>query len=264
MEELYYTDIEGKQHFVHEHIPDEVRSIPFIFINPLFDEKKRSQKFYANTARKFSKHGVPVIRFDYYGTGDSDGQLHEMNFRRSLNAIKVLIDQTLKKYQTNSVNLLGIRFGADLALKFAAEHQEYIHKLVLIEPIVIGTRYIKEQRLRRKIFQKLHKMVLNLDDTMIDGVAFEDHQGYPISRDNLSFFEDLNSLNLKLSGITALLFKLDTMSSRKTIPKLAQVLEQKNDVHLVHLKCNDFWSILEPVDTKELSNDVVTKTMEIE
>ena len=98
MEELYYTEIKGKSYFVYEHIPDEITGLPFIFLNPLFDEKKRSQKFYAETAREFCKHGIPVIRFDYYGSGDSEGKLYELNLSELFISVKSLIDKTQKKF----------------------------------------------------------------------------------------------------------------------------------------------------------------------
>ena len=62
-EKLYYNAIMGKSHFIHEHIPERIENDPYIFLNPIFDEKKRSQRFYAQTAREFCKMGIPVINY---------------------------------------------------------------------------------------------------------------------------------------------------------------------------------------------------------
>src|SRR5690554_2729652 len=154
-EELYYKEINNRWLFFHEHIPEEIAGPPFLFLNPMFDEKKRSQKFYAETAREFCKRGIPVVRFDYYGTGDSEGQLFEMSIHESLKAVQVIIETILSKYQTQSISLLGLRIGADFALEVESQMPKCINELVFIEPVVNGKRYLSEQRSRRKIFHKL-------------------------------------------------------------------------------------------------------------
>lgn len=259
MEELYYTDINDKSHFIHEHVPDEIKRVPFIFLNPLFDEKKRSQKFYAETARKFCTHGIPVIRFDYYGAGDSEGQLYELNLPEQLKSVKSIIDKTLKKFQTDKINLFGLRFGADLAIEFASQYPQYVNQLILIEPLVNGKRYLIEQRSRRKIFHRLNRMTDVPDNIIINGKHFEDHQGYPISEDNNSFLEKLDSLNTALSNVNVFLIKLNTISSRKSIVQLKNQLEENNEVSYLTILCDDFWANLEPIDTYKLSEEVVNR-----
>ena len=259
MEKLFYIDINNKSHFVHEHIPDEIKGSPCIFINPLFDEKKRSQKFYAETAREFCKSGIPVIRFDYYGTGDSEGQLYELNLPEQLTSVKSIIDKTLREFQTNKIILFGLRFGADLVLELSTQYPVCINQLILIEPIINGKRYLTEQRSRRKIFHRLNKMTEIPDNIIIDGSTFEDHQGYPISKDNLSYINNLDALRITLSNTNILLVKLNAISSRKYIIQLKKNLEMRNNVQNLQFNCDNFWANLEPTDTFKLSQEIVNR-----
>lgn len=261
MEELYYLDIKSKSLFIHEHIPGKINYAPFIFLNPIFDEKKRSQKFYAETAREFCKCGVPVIRFDYFGTGDSEGQLYEMRISESLNAIKILVEIFQTKYQTNRINLLGLRIGGDLTLELAREIQENIETLIVIEPVINGKRYLTEQRARRKLFYKLNKMTNISENLIINGNTYEDHQGYPISEENISFLENIQSLDKKIAVKNILLVKLNTISSRASVAQLREKLEEGNNVCYVDFPCSDFWANLEPVDSGKLSEEIVKKTL---
>lgn len=260
MEELYYININGQSHFIHEHIPEKVNYSPFIFLNPIFDEKKRSQKFYAETARKLSAKGSPVIRFDYYGTGDSEGDLFELNLKNIYNVVKELIKLLRGKYSIDKVNLLGLRLGADIALSIANKIST-ISKLILIEPIVIGKLYLNEQRLRRKIFFKLHNIENSKEHLDIDGETYEDHQGYPISMSNLDFLNDFDSTNIEINNFNIFLFKLNTFSSKKNIEKLTNKLENNNNLHLIHSNCNNFWSSLEVLDTNEFSEEITINVL---
>ena len=258
-EKLYYNAIMGKSHFIHEHIPERIENDPYIFLNPIFDEKKRSQRFYAQTAREFCKMGIPVIRFDYYGTGDSEGQLFELNLYNIKIIVSNLIDVFFNKYKIKKMNLLGLRIGADIAMLLGEENSDKINNLILIEPIVIGKRYLSEQRSRRKIFYKINNMTGIQDEIIIDGEKYEDHQGYPISYENIQFLDNLDSTKTHLNQKDILLVKLNTISSRKTIGKLKLILEENNQVNYANYTYDDFWANLEPIDTMGLSKEIANE-----
>lgn len=261
MEELYYIRVNGQYHFIHEHIPKKNKGLPFLFLNPIFDEKKRSQQFYAETARKLCVNGYPVIRFDYYGTGDSEGQLFELDLKDIHNIVKAIVVKVKEKYSIEKVNLLGLRFGADIALEIAGKNICPINQLLLIEPIVIGRRYMKEQRLRRKIFFKLNKISNIQDQIEINEKKYEDHQGYPISIDNLDFLTHLDSTQIEINECNIIIFKLNALSSRKEIITLNKNLEETNEVRFVNNSCSDFWTSLEAINTNGLSEQIISEVL---
>ncbi len=256
-ESLNYLELEGKFVFVHKHVPKNNNHSPFLFLNPLFDEKKRSQCFYAQLARLLCEKGFPVYRFDYYGTGDSTGQLFDFLINEALKHTELLIEKILLNFPNCQINLLGLRFGADLALKMCKLSKKIFNKIILIEPINNGKRYLLEQRSRRKLFYRLNNMTDVEELIEIDGIKYEDHQGYPIHIENINFIENLNSLELNGTNQKITIVKLNTITSRKNIEKLRDSLKANNQINYYKLNCNDFWAELKPIDTKPLSNEIV-------
>ena len=51
-----------------------------VMASPLLDELPRSRRFVTEVAAELATSGVPVLRFDYYGTGDSEGHGDEADF----------------------------------------------------------------------------------------------------------------------------------------------------------------------------------------
>ena len=97
------------------------------------------------------------------------------------------------------------------------------------------------------------------DSIVINGKYFEDHQGYPISEDNISYLENLDSIKTILSNTNITLVKLNTISSRKPVVQLKEKLEEKNIIQFLQFNFDDFWANLEPIDTFKLSQEIVSR-----
>ncbi len=93
--------------------------------------------------------GVPALRFDYLGTGDSaeiDPQADQIDVwsRDVLTAIEEL----QRRSGVARICLLGFRLGALLAAQ-VANQSAAVRGLVLIAPVVSGRRYLRELRTTR-------------------------------------------------------------------------------------------------------------------
>jgi alpha-beta hydrolase superfamily lysophospholipase len=94
--------------------------------------------------------GVPVLRFDYLGTGDSaeiEPWADQIEFwtRDTIAAVREIKRRT----GVESVVLLGFRLGALIAMRAAERCPEEIGGLALVSPIISGRRYVKELRTTR-------------------------------------------------------------------------------------------------------------------
>ena len=90
--------------------------------------------------------GMPALRFDYLGTGDSpeiDPEADQLQIwtRDVLAAAEELRSRTGVRY----VCLLGFRFGALLAT-LAAAQSNAVSALAVVSPIITGRRYLRELR----------------------------------------------------------------------------------------------------------------------
>jgi alpha/beta superfamily hydrolase len=259
-EKLFYIEdinSSGKV-FIHWDIPSINSKKLFLFTNPIFDEKKRVQRFQAETARALCENNVNAVRFDYYGTGDSYGELYEFNFEIAYKNIDSICNYFRKEHNIEYFFLLGIRFGADLAIQYAQENN-FITLLFIIEPIIYGQKYLREQRIRRKAFYILNKMTITNTEIQINNEIFEDHQGFLMSQEMINFLINWNLDKFTIKNNTIVIFDIIENKSKLLIDHL----NKDNKILTYKLKGSDFWSILEPIDTMDLTENVVRAFEEV-
>jgi len=94
--------------------------------------------------------GVPVLRFDYYGTGDSAGEGGEADFLpRAVQNVVAAAEQLRALAGVQRLVLGGWRFGATLAVLAAEAMAARNHgpaALVLMAPVINGRGYLRELR----------------------------------------------------------------------------------------------------------------------
>jgi hypothetical protein len=255
-EKLFYLNNEGRNLFVHMHIPDGDQYNSYLFLNSILDEKKRSQKFQSDTARSLCKKGNLVLRFDYFGTEDSEGELYDFNLDTCIKDTFFMLDFIKSNFKCTSVNFLGLRMGGSLAL-ISSKSVDLIKNLILIEPIVDGKRFLLEQRTRRKAFYKLNNVTIENEFLSLNGKIYEDHQGYLLSKEVICFMENINVNNIDLIDKKIFLFKLNSLFSGKTISLLKNKLSKNNDIKEYSINCKDFWASMEDIDTSELTENII-------
>lgn len=127
------------------HYPEHISSEKaFVFCHPFAEEKLWTHRVYVSFARFLVSHGWAVLRFDYAGYGDSDGEFEFTTVEGHLSDISCAvaeIQRVIPPLQT--IGLLGLRFGATLASLWASKNS-LKGPLVLWEPLIDGDRFIQE------------------------------------------------------------------------------------------------------------------------
>ncbi len=112
---------------------------------PLGFEYTHSHRSVRHLADALARHGVPALRLDYHGIGDSPGSdLDADRLAYWLQSIRVAVSEARNMSNGAPVCLLGIRLGATLAAMVAAEVE--IDWLVTWFPVISGRRYLREQQ----------------------------------------------------------------------------------------------------------------------
>jgi len=88
--------------------------------------------------------GFHVLRFDYFGTGDSAGDMRQASVEGWEEDIVMAIDELKDTSGASRVSLAGVRLGATLAARVAARRPRDVDKLALWDPVVSGDDYVNE------------------------------------------------------------------------------------------------------------------------
>ena len=115
---------------------------------PFGREAIRVHRLLRVLADRLTREGHTVLRFDYYGAGDSHGSDTEADFEGWKQDILEADRELRNRAGTDQVVWVGMRLGALAMLGAAAERRGPAPRLVLWDPIVDGQRYLGELRRR--------------------------------------------------------------------------------------------------------------------
>ncbi len=106
----------------------------------------RSVRAFAETA---AAAGIPTLRFDYLGTGDSAAIDPEADQLEAWSHdVGAAVAELRRQTGVERIYLLGFRLGALLAM-LATRSDQTVEGLILIAPVVSGRRYLKDLRTTR-------------------------------------------------------------------------------------------------------------------
>jgi pimeloyl-ACP methyl ester carboxylesterase len=116
-----------------------------VICNPFGQEYLRAHRSLRELANRLAADGFHVLRFDYYGCGDSAGDSDEGSLEQWLLDIGKAIAEVKETSASPRFALVGLRLGATLSALLAAQRGD-VERLVLWDPIVDGAAYLEELR----------------------------------------------------------------------------------------------------------------------
>jgi alpha-beta hydrolase superfamily lysophospholipase len=144
---LYFDS--GRDHlFAWLHRPSKPveSNLGVVICSPFGYESICAHRSVRDFAESIAAAGIPALRFDYLGTGDS-ADIDENTDHVKLWSQDVIAAIRELRHRTgvDRICLLGIRLGALLAALAAAECR-MVESLILIGPVISGRRYVRELR----------------------------------------------------------------------------------------------------------------------
>lgn len=114
-----------------------------LLLPPFGQEYMRSHRAVRQLAMMLSRKGIPVLRFDYHGTGDSAHDLHEVTPQQWIANANTAIDELRETSKTEAVSLVALRLSGLIAWE-AAKSRNDIPSILLWDSMVSGQHYLDE------------------------------------------------------------------------------------------------------------------------
>ncbi len=130
------------------HPHDMTGPVGSVVMLPAFgEESNKSRHLVSGLARHLAGMGYLVHLQDFYGTGDSEGELQDADTEIW---VQDLVDYLAGQDHAGPRVLMGFRLGASLAAHWLAKRLVEPSRMVLIEPVGSGRRYL-DQFLKLKL-----------------------------------------------------------------------------------------------------------------
>jgi len=192
MEEPLFFPSDDFRLFGVLHTPQaDARPYGLVFCAPFAEEHKQGYRVFVETARRLEALGLPSLRFDYRGTGDSEGPFTAFTLAGAVRDIAAAAALLRERAGVERVGLIGLRLGASLAWR-AAESSVVASCLVLWQPIVDGALFYRLS-LRRMLVRQMMTSGKASGERATGDEATIDLDGFLASR---AMCEEIKALDL--------------------------------------------------------------------
>lgn len=241
---------EGEKHFTLHFSCKERPKAHIVFVPPFGEEMNRCRALVSEQARNFAESGYSCTIIDFYGCGDSQGELHDASLQIWQENLRLTIE-TLVQDESLPIILWGLRLGAFVALDFAAKSALKIDGILLWQPVLSGKRYVT-QILRQRVATLMVKdlapeTTAQIRTKLADGECME-ISGYTVGG---ALMQDVE--NLSLTGMTSLCLgkihwlehvsELDAALTGATLKAIEQLEELQNDVEVHPFTGPQVWQL---------------------
>lgn len=116
------------------------RNSAVLMCYPVAHEYMTAHPSFRDLAHALAREGVGVLRFDYWGTGDSYGEQLDTSLDKWEASVDLAAEELQDMLGAAQINLVGLRLGAVLAARYARRAR--VKNLVLWDPVVSGHDYL--------------------------------------------------------------------------------------------------------------------------
>jgi pimeloyl-ACP methyl ester carboxylesterase len=119
-----------------------------VLCNAFGQEAIRAHRFQRALAERLARAGHPVLRFDYFGTGDSMGDDADGDLDGWCDDVRAAHQELQRLSNADRLVWVGMRLGGSVVLRAARDAPPDLAKLILWDPVQDGPRYLAHLRER--------------------------------------------------------------------------------------------------------------------
>jgi pimeloyl-ACP methyl ester carboxylesterase len=142
-EERFFFENEGAHCYAVLHHPapasaDQAARPGVVLCHPLLDfdlyEVPWTIRMVAGYTRELARAGYPALRFDFRGSGQSDGEFEDVTLGGCVSDLQRAVEVMVEKTGVEEIVLAGVRLAATAAMRVAARDGR-VRRLVLWDPV---------------------------------------------------------------------------------------------------------------------------------
>ncbi|MGI9265425.1 MAG: serine aminopeptidase domain-containing protein [Gammaproteobacteria bacterium] len=144
MNQFFFGDPDRPLYGVH-HPPasDRRKDSAVLICYPIGREYMRCHRALVRLCNQLGQAGYHSMRFDYSGTGDSEGDGTDVDIDMWISDITTAALELKEVSGARKISMVGVRLGAAVAT-YAAARQDFVDQLFLWDPITDGKHYLQQ------------------------------------------------------------------------------------------------------------------------
>jgi len=166
------------------HVPEDCnKRVPIVLMFHGFTGNKMEPHFiFVKLSRLLEKSGIASLRFDFGGSGESDGDFIDMTLSGELQDAKNILDyaKTLDFVDVSKIGIVGLSMGGAVGGMLAGERREDIRTVCLWAPA---------GNMKEKILSQYNEQ----SKTMLEKYGYVDVGGLQMG---INFVEDIKTIDI--------------------------------------------------------------------
>ncbi len=115
------------------HRPDRSKAASAVILCHGMESSKESEKL-VTLSRRLSERGIIALRFDFAGSGESEGKFEEITYSGEVEDLRAAYEVVMK-YRPKKIGVLGSSMGGTVGLLFAAQEQNIAALVTIAAPV---------------------------------------------------------------------------------------------------------------------------------
>jgi pimeloyl-ACP methyl ester carboxylesterase len=132
-ERIIFSNSRGQRLVGVLHRADGSETAAAVILCHGMESSKESEKL-VTLSRQFAERGILALRFDFAGSGESEGKFAEMTYSGEVEDLRAAYEVVMK-YRPKKIGVLGSSMGGTVALLFAAEERNVAALATIAAPV---------------------------------------------------------------------------------------------------------------------------------
>lgn len=179
--------------------PGILDKIPcIIFCHGFMGNKLGHNFMFVKMARTLEKLNIASIRFDFMGSGESDGDFKDVTISSEVEDCKRVLQfvSSLDYIDKDNINILGFSMGAAIAVVIASTYPNIIKNSILMSAGFNMYDIFISEAIGDRLYEFLEKGYINFENNILSEKAIEDAFNYRV----FDYLKDMQGNTLIVHG----------------------------------------------------------------